>query len=511
MVRTLTAERDELDRQRDEAVLKRDAAIAAAKAETSALHAQLKQARASNTDIPTVVKVAMRDAARIAAIDKSAAVAAAIANERARHLTPHLTPVDSAYPPSPPNTSKLEETNRDALAPLGTSVESASRGSKQQQIKTVHFEASCSKDNGTLSDVESPSDIRAVFLQVEGVGLHTPRRIQEFHLLEESASRGSKQQHAKTVDSEASCLKDNGSLSDVESHSDIRTLVLQERARVTAMAQSNKLAEKAWRAKVAAAESAAEVSAGRLREANAALNASREREAALILQIKATEEEKVELQRAAMVAADAASERLAGVRADMTQLAAELEEARSTAHGAAGREAVAIAQVRKLETQQRAAAAETAAAQQEAHASGLQAAREEAKAAASAAAAMAVARGARPAVPAHGSRDDSLGGVAELREVREPTTQLREGELVAVRQLLDTSERQKATLVKQLAAERDAHRRAVAEAIALERSLDAEYTALKERHVAALKMLGEKESERLILQNALDALIEAGR
>ena len=287
----------------------------------------------------------------------------------------------------------------------------------------------------------------------------------------------------------------------------------QAQAQQTAMVQSNAVAESALRAKLATVEAAAEASAGRLREANAALNAAREREAALGLQIEAAEEDKVELQRVATAASDVASKRLAGVRADLTQMTVALEEARATAHAASVRESAAIARVRELETQL-SVATDTAVAQAEAHASELRTAREEAAAAASAAAAMAVARGAEgayPSVSAHGG-NGSLGGgqrVAALREMRESTARLQEGELVAVRKLLGTSERKQATLMEQLAAEREAHRRAMAETTAL-CSLRAEYAALNERHAAALEMLGEKEEERLMLQDALDAL-RAGR
>ena len=85
------------------------------------------------------------------------------------------------------------------------------------------------------------------------------------------------------------------------------------------------------------------------------------------------------------------------------------------------------------------------------------------------------------------------------REMRDTSARLQEGELLAVRKLLATSERKQQALVEQLASERLQLREAQQDAAKLH-TLSAEYASLNERHAAALEMLGEKEEENEMLR-----------
>lgn len=154
-----------------------------------------------------------------------------------------------------------------------------------------------------------------------------------------------------------------------------------------------------------------------------------------------------------------------------------------------------------------------------AHSAELRAAREEAASAAAAAAAVAVARGTETASLGEGDGSWSSdggdrggggtramdGSVAAVREMRDATARLQEGELVAVRKLLASSERKQQTLVEQLAAERLERNRAAAEATRLQ-ALATEYGKLHERHEAALEMLGEQAEQRQKLEEELETI-----
>ena len=169
---------------------------------------------------------------------------------------------------------------------------------------------------------------------------------------------------------------------------------------------------------------------------------------------------------------------------------------------------------------------ETAAAGLRAHGAELRAAREEAASAAAAAAAVAMARDSEMTNLSGGEFDESRGGAgggegggggggadrrggdgggAAVREMRQSTARLQEGELLAVRKLLASSERKQQGLVEQLAAERLERSRGAAEASRLQ-ALAVEYAALHERHEAALEMLGEQAEECQKLEDELGAM-----
>ena len=81
-----------------------------------------------------------------------------------------------------------------------------------------------------------------------------------------------------------------------------------------------------------------------------------------------------------------------------------------------------------------------------------------------------------------------------VREMRNATARQQEGELAAARKQLARTERKQQALLEQLAAERQGHAAAAAEAATLRRFAD-EYATMREQHAAALEMLGEKEEE----------------
>ena len=214
------------------------------------------------------------------------------------------------------------------------------------------------------------------------------------------------------------------------------------------------------------------------------------------------------LERAGAQAADAARTRFAVVQAQLEATTTALEEARTAVTNSDEARAAMARRFELLETalqRERDGAADM----QHRHAAELQAAKEKAAAAVSAAAAVAVSRGGAAGV----SPGDNNGFAAAtpstsggaVRAVSDATARLQEGELVAVRKLLAASERQQQALLEQLARERALRQQAAAEA-ARTGSLIAEYNALHERYSACLEMLGEKEEERMVLEEQLEQL-----
>ena len=78
--------------------------------------------------------------------------------------------------------------------------------------------------------------------------------------------------------------------------------------------------------------------------------------------------------------------------------------------------------------------------------------------------------------------------------MRDATARQQEGELLAARRMLARCERQQQALVEQLAAERQQLAAAGSELQSL-RAMAAQYDTMRERHAAALEMLGEKDEE----------------
>ena len=273
------------------------------------------------------------------------------------------------------------------------------------------------------------------------------------------------------------------------------------------MAQAAAAAETELHAKLAASEASIAQAASKLEAAQAALLEAKEREAALGVQIEQAEEERGHGERTAAEALEAARAQHASVREQLDATRRRLDEAHDAAAAASEAEAKerakaeqGVAQLRR----EREAASEA----QRVHAAELRAAQNEAAAAASAAAAVAVARGAPPG-GGGGAADNGAMALGGVREMRGTDARLQEGELVAVRKLLAASERKQQALLEQLATERHQHEQAGADAAKVA-SLVAEYAALNERHQAALEMLGEKEEERMLLEDKLLAVTGGG-
>jgi hypothetical protein len=194
------------------------------------------------------------------------------------------------------------------------------------------------------------------------------------------------------------------------------------------------------------------------------------------------------------------------VQAQLEAITTALEEARTTVTKSDEARAAVARRLEQLETAlQR--ERDDAADRQRRHAAELQACKDEAAAAVSAAAAVAVSRGGAAGVAAGDNNGftaatpGASGGA--VRAMSDATARLQEGELVAVRKLLAASERQQQALLEQLASERAQRQQAAAEA-ARAGSIVAEYNALHERYSACLEMLGEKEEERMVLEEQLE-------